>query len=42
MMALEELDEMKKEQKLLLDKIEQLEMKKQPRFGKGDYTLNSL
>ncbi|XP_057491634.1 probable starch synthase 4, chloroplastic/amyloplastic isoform X2 [Actinidia eriantha] len=35
MMALEELDEMKKEKKMLLNKIEQLEMKKQPSFGKG-------
>lgn len=42
MVAMEELDKMKKENKILLDRIEQLEMTKQNSCGKGGWTLNSL
>lgn len=42
MVAMEELDKMNWENKFLLDRIEQLEMKKQPSCAKGGWTLNSL
>lgn len=39
---MEELDKMKRENKFLLDRIEQLEMEKQPSCGKGGWTLDSM
>lgn len=42
MVAMEELDKMKRENEILLDRIEQLEMKKQNSCGKGGWTLNSF